>query len=115
MRHPQAEYCRLIASLSTEHISRLLSFVRDWNTNAKHCKVAQTVMACIFQTISPEKLMQCENIKSVIEGTYLPGQLATDSSFFWKALGGGFLLRNVSCFGLCAMLSLSGRLDVFFC
>lgn len=58
----------LIKSLSMEHLGRLLTYVKEWNTNGKHARVAQTVLACILKAIPPAKLMDVEGIKPILEG-----------------------------------------------
>ncbi len=48
--------------------STLLSFVREWNTNAKKSVIAQRVLRAILATYSPEVLRSCEiNLKQLAD------------------------------------------------
>lgn len=47
---------QVLASLSDEQLLSLLSRVRDWNTNARTCAVAQRVLSVVVRTYGAERL-----------------------------------------------------------
>jgi U3 small nucleolar RNA-associated protein 13 len=53
----------LITSLTSDQISTLFSFIRDWNTNAKYCFVSQSLLHMLFQAFPPSYFT--ENNKSM--------------------------------------------------
>ncbi|ORZ19470.1 WD40-repeat-containing domain protein [Absidia repens] len=59
---------KILAEMGTEHLQKLLNYVRDWNTNAKHSYVAQTVLHAILSSHNSEELVELSNAKELIEG-----------------------------------------------
>lgn len=55
----------IIATLSKENIERMLKYIRDWNTNAKHSRTAQTVLNVILKNFSSQDLLEITDIKEV--------------------------------------------------
>ncbi|KAI9303461.1 WD40-repeat-containing domain protein [Cunninghamella echinulata] len=62
------EVDQTIAELPSEHINKLLGYIRDWNTNAKHSNVAQTVLYAILSSHNPENIVELTNAKELIDG-----------------------------------------------
>ena len=46
----------------------MLRYMGQWNTNSKHCHVAQGVLSVILRTFTPEQLLNLPNMKSSLEG-----------------------------------------------
>ncbi|ORX94019.1 WD40 repeat-like protein [Basidiobolus meristosporus CBS 931.73] len=57
-----------LAELSNEQLELLLTYIRDWNTNAKQSAVAQTVLNAILRAYTSEKLLEIKNIKELLDG-----------------------------------------------
>ncbi|KAK9764386.1 U3 small nucleolar RNA-associated protein 13, variant 2 [Basidiobolus ranarum] len=55
-----------LAELSNEQLETLLTYIRDWNTNAKQSPVAQAVLNAILRAYTSEQLLEVKNIKEVI-------------------------------------------------
>lgn len=60
-----ADVDKVISEMTPEHLEKLLGYIRDWNTNAKHSHVAQTVLHAILSLHSPEQLVELSNAKEV--------------------------------------------------
>lgn len=85
----------VILSLREDQLITILEYAIKWNTNAKHCKVAQTILNIAFKKFSPQELMKFPQIKTIVEG-FLPyserhlnrfnrmSQQATFIEFVWK-------------------------------
>ena len=41
-----------------EQLQRVVEYVREWNTNSKHCHTAQRVLTAILQCHPPSALVQ---------------------------------------------------------
>ncbi|CAG8756555.1 10497_t:CDS:10, partial [Cetraspora pellucida] len=54
---------KIIATLSKEDIEKMLQYIRDWNTNAKHFRTAQTMLHAILKTYSSNELLEINGIK----------------------------------------------------
>ena len=46
----------------------ILQYASKWNTNARHCLVAQSVLSVILRWQTPEKIMELEDVKTLLEG-----------------------------------------------
>lgn len=55
----------LVTSLTPQQLLQLLTWVRDWNTNAKYSLVAQYVLHAIFKTYHPSTLLSLSPFKEV--------------------------------------------------
>lgn len=60
---PQVD--KILAEMGSDNLAKLLNYVRDWNTNAKHATVAQTVLNVILSSHSSEELVSLPNVKEV--------------------------------------------------
>ena len=49
----------------------VLQYASRWNSNSRHCLVAQSVLSLLLSSVPPEKLMELEDIKTLLEG-FLP-------------------------------------------
>ncbi|XP_033102564.1 transducin beta-like protein 3 [Anneissia japonica] len=58
----------VIGKLRLDQIDVLLKFCVQWNTNSKHCHVAQAVVNTVLNRFSHEQLLECSNITESIEG-----------------------------------------------
>lgn len=56
-QHTPSELPSIVVDLSDDLLSRLLLYIRDWNTHAKSSHVAQSLLACIFRVLSPARLI----------------------------------------------------------
>ncbi|CAG8456086.1 278_t:CDS:10 [Diversispora eburnea] len=57
-----------ITSLSKENLEQILKYIRDWNTNAKHSRTAQTVLNVILKNYSSQDLLEISDIKELLDG-----------------------------------------------
>jgi U3 small nucleolar RNA-associated protein 13 len=55
----------VVGTLSMNHLEAVLRYVRDWNTNAKHARVAQAVLHVILRKFCVSQLIVLPNIKEV--------------------------------------------------
>ncbi|KAI8993249.1 WD40-repeat-containing domain protein [Pilobolus umbonatus] len=62
---------KILSELSMDHIEKLLGYIRDWNTNAKHSNIAQTVLYAILSSRSSETIVEIPTAKELIDG-FLP-------------------------------------------
>ncbi|KAG2216854.1 hypothetical protein INT45_005221 [Circinella minor] len=58
----------ILAELGKQNLEKLLDYIRDWNTNAKHAPIAQTILNCILSSHSSEEIVELTNAKEVIDG-----------------------------------------------
>ncbi|KAG1526209.1 hypothetical protein G6F46_005425 [Rhizopus delemar] len=58
----------ILGELSTENIEKILKYVRDWNTNAKHSDIAQTVLNAILTSHTAEEIVEIPTAKEIIDG-----------------------------------------------
>ncbi|KAG9304393.1 hypothetical protein G9A89_019955 [Geosiphon pyriformis] len=58
----------IIASLDDEQLKQLLGYIRDWNTNAKHLRTAQTILNTILNFYPAAKLSKIKGIKEILDG-----------------------------------------------
>lgn len=56
---------KILAEMALDNLEKLLGYVRDWNTNAKHSDIAQTVLHAILSSHSPENLAEMTTAKEV--------------------------------------------------
>ncbi|KAI8984486.1 WD40-repeat-containing domain protein [Mycotypha africana] len=59
---------KILAELSLDNIEKLLGYTRDWNTNAKHSDIAQTVLHAILSSRTSEELVAMPSAKEIIDG-----------------------------------------------
>lgn len=55
----------IIISLNSENLSKLLLYIRDWNTNGRTSVVAQQLLVFIFHIYSPSSLAKLPRMKEV--------------------------------------------------
>jgi len=58
----------IVAGFSVEELSLCLSYLRDWNTNARNSIVAQQVLHHILRKFPPSVLQSLPDIKQLLEG-----------------------------------------------
>lgn len=58
--------CAYVSQLNMELVSRLLLFIRDWNTNAKNAAVSHATLHALFTSFTPSSLARCPRIKEVL-------------------------------------------------
>ncbi|GAA5808876.1 hypothetical protein MFLAVUS_002275 [Mucor flavus] len=59
---------KILSELSSENLEKLLGYIRDWNTNAKHSDIAQTVLHAILSSHTSEELVEIPTAKEIIDG-----------------------------------------------
>ncbi|KAK9471974.1 WD40-repeat-containing domain protein [Dipodascopsis tothii] len=57
----------VVAALADDQLERLLSRVRDWNTNARTAPVAQRVLNAILRSYTADRLLAIKNIKPILD------------------------------------------------
>ena len=45
---------KLVGQVSQEELKLCVEYIRDWNTNSRHCSVAQAVLQAILVTHPPQ-------------------------------------------------------------
>lgn len=60
-------FIEIVRGLSQDQMSSLLKYIRQWNTNAKTMRVAQTVLHIILRSFTPSYILGIPDAKSVIE------------------------------------------------
>jgi U3 small nucleolar RNA-associated protein 13 len=45
---------------------QLLEYIREWNTNAKHCHVAHRTLRAILSAVGPQTLKQLPQINEIL-------------------------------------------------
>ncbi|PVV03309.1 hypothetical protein BB560_002223 [Smittium megazygosporum] len=60
------EVDKVLSELSKDQLSKLLSYVREWNTNSRFSTIAQAVLRCIFGSYSSEYLLSIPSIRGHI-------------------------------------------------
>lgn len=56
---------KVLAELGPENLEKLLTYIRDWNTNAKHAYIAQTVLNAILASHASEEIVSLPKAKEV--------------------------------------------------
>eukprot|EP01134_Creolimax_fragrantissima_P000074 CFRG0074T1 len=64
----EAKVGKVVAALDDMQTSKLLGYIREWNTNARHSRVAQLVLSCLLKSMPPSRIVKLDKIKSLIEG-----------------------------------------------
>ncbi|KAI9289951.1 WD40-repeat-containing domain protein [Umbelopsis sp. AD052] len=59
---------KILQNMNAEQINKLLGYIRDWNTNAKRSRVAQTILNALLTLHSSEELVELSNAKELIDG-----------------------------------------------
>ncbi|XP_072044445.1 transducin beta-like protein 3 [Amphiura filiformis] len=57
-----------LGKLRQDQIDATLRFAKQWNTNSKHCHVAQTVISIILKRKRPEVLLDNPDMQQTLEG-----------------------------------------------
>ena len=57
----------MISDLDDEQLSKLLHFVREWNTTAKFSAVAQSVLNVVLNKVGLERVLGLKGIKELLE------------------------------------------------
>ncbi|KAJ1657137.1 U3 small nucleolar RNA-associated protein 13 [Dispira simplex] len=58
---------KVLGSLSEDQLTKLLSFIREWNTNTRWCEVSQATLKVILEHYSPDTLLKTEDIRAVLD------------------------------------------------
>ncbi len=58
-------YCKCVSRFASESI---LGYCVQWNTNSKHCYVAQEVLSLLLHSVPPDIFLQQPNARQVLEG-----------------------------------------------
>lgn len=64
----EGSFSETILALREDQMHAILKYLNKWNMNAKHSRVAQTVLSLVLKHYSPETLMQVEDIRQTLEG-----------------------------------------------
>ncbi|KAJ0395737.1 hypothetical protein P43SY_004268 [Pythium insidiosum] len=64
---PEQIFSRVVASLSAEQLKTLLGWLVDWNTNAKHTAITQTLLSTILREVPPATLKQVEGMAKTLD------------------------------------------------
>ena len=48
-------------------LKQCLEYIRDWNTNAKHCEEAQLLLRMILERYSPQRIASIPGVSSLLE------------------------------------------------
>jgi U3 small nucleolar RNA-associated protein 13 len=57
-----------VAKLSDEHIEVVLVFLKDWNTNSRHCYVSQVLISSFLRVVKIDRMMTFNVFKELIPG-----------------------------------------------
>jgi U3 small nucleolar RNA-associated protein 13 len=63
----EARFCSVIAEFTPDLVEKLVMYIRDWNTNAKHSLIAQKALGEILRLYSAESLSKMPRIKEVLQ------------------------------------------------
>ncbi|KAJ3300782.1 Transducin (beta)-like 3 [Borealophlyctis nickersoniae] len=58
---------KIILELEDEELQKLLLYLRDWNTNSKHARTAQSVLHVILKFISMDRILELPKAKDILE------------------------------------------------
>ncbi|KAI7867670.1 WD40-repeat-containing domain protein [Spinellus fusiger] len=58
---------KVLSDLTGEPLEKLFLYIRDWNTNAKHSFIAQTVLHALLSSHTANELVEIPNAKSIID------------------------------------------------
>ncbi|XP_013390032.1 transducin beta-like protein 3 isoform X3 [Lingula anatina] len=64
----QQDLADTVLKLRMDQADAVLRFSVQWNTNSKHCHVAQFVLSVVLKGYPPEELMKLPNFKATVEG-----------------------------------------------
>ncbi|XP_072168148.1 transducin beta-like protein 3 [Diadema setosum] len=59
---------RTMGKLRADQIAAILKFAQVWNTNSKHCHVAQSVVAIVLRSNDPDDLAKFPGMRTILEG-----------------------------------------------
>ncbi|RUS34835.1 WD40-repeat-containing domain protein [Jimgerdemannia flammicorona] len=59
---------QIVEGMTNEQLEKLLTYIRDWNTNAKHARTAQTILNAVLHGFTSEQLLEVNNAKEFIDG-----------------------------------------------
>ncbi|KAL0037148.1 hypothetical protein WJX79_002653 [Trebouxia sp. C0005] len=57
----------LVGNLSSEELKLCLEYIRDWNTNSRHCSVAQAMLQAILVKHQPQTLLKIPGMQDLVE------------------------------------------------
>eukprot|EP00210_Caulerpa_lentillifera_P006480 g6192.t1 len=63
----QLMFSAIVGTLDDEvSIKKCLEYIRDWNTNAKHCEEAQVLLKTLLETIPPRTLIAIPKVEPIL-------------------------------------------------
>ncbi len=68
----QEEWSRRLDSyvedMNDEELHKILGYLKDWNTNSRHCYVSQVLLHSLFRIVKAEKLLQWKDFRDLSQG-----------------------------------------------
>ncbi|EIE25517.1 WD40 repeat-like protein, partial [Coccomyxa subellipsoidea C-169] len=58
----------LVDGLEKDQIKQCLEFIREWNTNSRHCHAAQATLQAILSQHAPEVLLDIPGVAALLDG-----------------------------------------------
>lgn len=58
----------IVAQLDDDQLTKLVSWTRDWNTNAKTSGMAQLIIASLLQCLPQERLLALDQMETILDG-----------------------------------------------
>ena len=65
---PCDAFDRLVVAWDDERVSQCLGFIRDWNTNARHCATAQALLGSILRCVPLQRLRSMPALGQLLDG-----------------------------------------------
>lgn len=59
---------KLIKDMDDDRLKTLLEYLREWNTNTKHCHVSSAVLAALLTAVPATRIIKLPNIRDLLEG-----------------------------------------------
>ncbi|ETV94253.1 hypothetical protein H310_11928 [Aphanomyces invadans] len=63
-----AVYDHVVQQLSNDQLCKLLEWIRDWNTNAKHSEVTQLLVSSLLRVVPPSRWAKIEHAGKMLDG-----------------------------------------------
>jgi U3 small nucleolar RNA-associated protein 13 len=57
-----------VMEMNDEELHKILAYLKDWNTNSRHCYVSQILLHSLFRIVKAEKLMQWKDFREISLG-----------------------------------------------
>ena len=95
----EGEVQRLLKGLADDAMDVLLTYVKDWNTNAKTATVANLVLSCLFRAVP---LANLQKRKTLVD--HIPGLVSAASTSPPRPMSNALPLLTAAAVLCCAML-----------